>query len=138
MKKFTNIAVAILLAVIVCIGSMPTDKVDAKSKDIYFPGDYRLQDKISPNEYYVVNLNKYSSPEGKKIGNFKLYYYFKPTDNWTLENKGELKKIGKNKYISTNGKFIFKIYKKKLVITQSKQKKWLKGTYKLKKRFSRP
>lgn len=101
------------------------------AKSIYFAGDYRK--KIGNKEYYVLQLNKYSSPEGKNIGNYALYYYYKPSGGMNPYKEGELYKTGKKNYYKM-GNTKIKIYKKKLVVKSGAYK----GTYKLHKRYPRP
>ena len=96
------------------------------SAAIYFAGEYRKSDGV------VLTLNKYSSPEGKNVGNFQIDipHVYDAYD-------GELIKIGNNKYRSKKKGLTFKVYKKKVVlkVSGSRYDKALKGTYKLKKHF---
>lgn len=108
-KKLTKI-VAIMLAFMLCAGSMEARYASAKS--IYFAGEYRKQ--TGKGEYYILEMNKYSSAEGKIVGNYKLYYYYKPYGGMNLWEEGEIKKSGKNTYKTGGTKF--KVYKKKVVI----------------------
>lgn len=108
----------------------PTKK--AKAKSIYFAGEYRH------TKYgLTLDMNQYSSPEGKEVGNFNLT----PGVHVYLAVEGVLKKAGTNKYQCKKGKsvFTFKVYEDKVVIEMNKKalKDYLdyRGTYKLKKRY---
>ena len=104
----------------------------AKTKPIYFAGKYN-------NEKYDLSLymNQYSSPEGKKVGNFKLTIGIRIY----LDIEGELKKVKQNTYEFKDGKskITFKVYKNKVLIGMNKtaHKNYYdyRGTYKLKKRY---
>ncbi len=102
MKRITRTAIAIILTLVVCTTLIPEEKAGAKNKNIYFAGEYRM--KISKKEKYVLKLNQYSSPEGKKVGNMELLYCSRsPLSNQWLNHpwfSGELKKSEK---INTNG-----------------------------------
>lgn len=130
MKRITKISsVALILAVAVCIGLIPTGKVDAKSKNIYFAGEYRM--KIKGDSYYVLSLSQFSSPEGKKVGSYEMMSCDLPSfTNVYICKNGELTRVGKNKYKS--GKMKIRVYKKKIVISKGGD---YNGTYKLKKRY---
>ncbi len=135
MKRITRTAIAIILTLVVCTTLIPEEKAGAKNKNIYFAGEYRM--KISKKEKYVLKLNQYSSPEGKKVGNMELLYCSRsPLSNQWLNHpwfSGELKKIGKNKY--KWGRYTVKIYKKKLKMINADE---YTGTYKLTKRYPKP
>ena len=112
----------------------------ANAANIYFAGEYQSTKKKIK---YKLYLNKYSSPEGKKVGNYEFAAITKGYTGWD----GEIQKIGKNKY---QEKFVspidgytltFRVYKSKVVV---KQKGTIlrgvnfSGTYKLKKRYPLP
>ena len=130
MKNIKRV-VTIVLALALCLSSIPVEAANAKSKSIYFAGDYKR--KIKYGDYYRIELNKYSSPEGKNVGNYQIYYYSSVSGGEHSWSGGELKKIGTNSY--KGGRYQFKIYKKKLVLKKAGA---LSGTYKLKKRYQRP
>lgn len=127
MKKFTKIAMAIILTLAVCITFIPAGKVDAKSKSIYYPGEYRK--KIGSGEYYVLSVDEYQNG-GPMKRPYSISYYYKSSGGMHTWKSGEMKKIGTNKYKS--GKMIFQIYKKKIVITKGGE---YSGTYKIKMRY---
>lgn len=131
MKRITKIAVALLLAVAVCVGFVPSEKVEAKSKNIYFSGEYQM--KTGTDEYFILKTNQYSSPEGKVKGNFTIYYYYKPSGGMHPWQDGKMKRVGTNKYKS--GKMALRVYKEKIVISNGGD---YSGTYKLKKRYPKP
>lgn len=127
MKKFTKIAMAIILTLAVCTTFIPAGKADAKSKSIFYPGEYRK--KIGPGEYYVLSVDEYS--EGKSIKRpYSISYYYKPSGGMHTWKSGKMKKIGTNKYKA--GKMRLRVYKKKIVITKGGQ---YNGTYKVKMRY---
>lgn len=129
MKKFTKIAMAIILTLAMTITIIPAGRVDAKSKNIYFAGEY--QKKLGGGEYMVLTVNQYSSPEGKTVGNYELMSCNLPSfTNIYVWKNGEIKRTGTNKYKS--GKMNIRVYKKKIVITKGGK---YNGTYTLKKRF---
>lgn len=127
MKEFTKIAMAIILMLTMCITIIPAEKADAKSKNIYFAGEYRK--KIGKGEYYVLKTNQFSSRKGKAKGTFTIYYYYKLSGGMNVWKKGNMKQVSKNKYKS--GKMRLRVYKKKIVITKGGE---YNGIYKLKKR----
>lgn len=131
MKKFTKNAVVVMILFALCIEWLPARGADAKSKNIYFSGEYRM--KIDTDEYFVLQTAQYSSPEGKVKGNFTIYYYYKPSGGMRPWIDGTLKRVGTNKYKS--GKMKLRVYKKKIVISNGGD---YNGTYKLKKRYARP
>lgn len=66
MKKITKlVCVAMALVILVCSTNGATASA---AKRIYFAGEYRC--KLGPGEYYVLQLNQYSSPDGKDVGNY--------------------------------------------------------------------
>lgn len=135
MKKITKIAMAIMLTLVVCSTIAPLKKADAKSKNIYFAGEYRRT--LGEGEQLILQMNQYSSPEGKTVGNYKVYYYYKSSGGMNLWGDGEIKRIGKNKYQYNDIKF--RVYKKKVVISGKTAKSvGFDGTYKLKKRYPMP
>ena len=69
MKKVTKI-MAIALTIAICFGVVPAKTSNAKS--IYFAGEYKR--KLKGGDYYRIELNQYSSPEGKKVGNYTVIY----------------------------------------------------------------
>lgn len=129
MKKITKI-MAIVLVLALCISNTPVSVSDAKSKNIYFSGEYKR--KLGGGDYYLIELNKYSSPEGKEIGNYRVSYYSSVSGGDHDWGGSGLKKIGTNLY--KGKRFVFKIYKNKLVLKKAGA---LSGTYKLKKRYPR-
>lgn len=52
MKKFTKIAMAVILTLAVCTTIIPAEKVGAKNKNIYFSGEYRKKIVITKGEKY--------------------------------------------------------------------------------------
>ena len=59
MKKITKlVCVAMALVILVCSTNGATASA---AKRIYFAGEYRC--KLGPGEYYVLQLNQYSSPD---------------------------------------------------------------------------
>lgn len=126
MKKFTKIAMAIILTLAVCITVIP-GRVEAKSKNIYYPGEYRK--KIGPGEYYVLSVDEYSIG-GPIKRPFTISYYYKSSGGMHTWKSGHMKRIGKNRYKS--GKMRFRVYKKKIVITKGGE---YNGTYKIKIRY---
>lgn len=135
MKKITKIVMAIMLALAVCATIVPSEKADAKSKNIYFAGEYRRT--LGEGEQLILQMNPYSSPEGKTVGNYEVYYYYKPSGGMKLWGDGEIKRTGKNKYRYSDIKF--RVYKKKIVISgKSAKSVGFDGTYKLKKRYPMP
>lgn len=128
MKKVTKI-MAIALTIAICFGVVPAKTSNAKS--IYFAGEYKR--KLKGGDYYRIELNQYSSPEGKKVGNYNLCYYSNVSKGEHDWGGCELKKTGTNTYKA--GKYRIKIYKTKLVLSKAGA---LSGSYKLKKRYSRP
>ena len=136
MKKFImklTSAMAICLCAILIINSC------AAAKSIYFAGEYKANKKRFP---YKLEMNVYSSPEGKKVGNYRFIPIDKAYSGWN----GEVKKIGKNKYREkvpgpAGYTITFKVKKKSVVV---KQKKTIlrgvnfSGKYKLKKRYPVP
>lgn len=78
-------------------------------------------------------MNQYSSPEGKTVGNYQIYYYYKASGGMNLWSNGEIKKVAKNQYKC--GKIKFNVSKKKVVVKKAND---LNGSYKLKKRYPRP
>lgn len=81
----------------------------------------------------MFDTSQYSSPKGKKVANYSISYYYKPSDGMHVWKSGKLTRTGTNKYKSR--KMRIRIYKKKLVITKGGE---YNGTYKLKKRYPRP
>lgn len=96
MKEFTKIAMAIILMLTMCITMIPAEKADAKSKNLYFAGEYRK--KIGKGEYYVLKTNQFSSRKGKVKGTFTIYYYYKLSGGMNVWKKGNMKQVSKNKY----------------------------------------
>lgn len=132
MKKFTKVISMILIAAII---SSVIVYQQAEAKDIYFAGKYTCTEG-------KLTLKQYSSPKnaayGKNVGRFT----FSGFTNRNKNTSGELYKKGKNKYQTREG-FITFIVKKKSVIVKGGPIDWttekqysLKGTYKLKKRYS--
>lgn len=130
MKGLTKIAMAIILMLTMCITIISAEKADAKSKNIYFAGEYRK--KIGKGEYYVLKTNQFSSQKGKAKGTFTIYYYYKLSGGMNVWKKGNMKQVSKNKYKS--GKMRLRVCKKKIVITKGGE---YNGIYKLKKRYPR-
>lgn len=133
MKKLTKILSIVLIAAIIS-SSVVYQQADAK--DIYFAGKYRMNS--GSNEYFQLDMNQYSSPEGKEKGNFTIWYGYKPAGHLTPWYDGTLNRTGKNTYQYRKGKekVVFKVYKKKVVISGNKYcDDSMLGTYKLKKRF---
>lgn len=126
MKKFTKIAMAIILTLAVCITCIHTGKADAKSKSIFYPGEYRK--KIGPGEYYVLSVD-YGVIDGKTLRPYSISYYYKAS-GYHIWKSGKMKKIGTNKYKA--GKMRLRVYKKKIVITKGGD---YNGTYKVKIRY---
>lgn len=132
MKKLMKFLSLVLIASIIS-GSLVYQQAEAK--DIYFAGKYEMS--YGADEYFQLDMNQYSSPKGKKKGNFTIWYGYKPTGLHPYY-EGTLSKIAKNKYQYKDGKskVTFKVYKKKVVISGNKYcDSEIKGTYKLKKRF---
>lgn len=127
MKKFTKIAMAIILTLAVCITFIPAGKVDAKSKSIFYPGEYRK--KLGPGEYYVLSVDQYSMGGSTKRP-FTISYYLKSSGGMHTWKSGNLKSTGTNKYKA--GKMRFQVYKKKIVITGGGE---YNGTYNVKIRY---
>lgn len=127
MKKFTKIAMAIILTLAMCITFIPAGKVDAKSKSIFYPGEYRK--KIGPGEYYVLSVDEYSI-DGPVQRPYSISYYYKSSGGMHTWKSGKMKKIGTNKYKA--GKMELRVYKKKIVITKGGE---YNGTYKVKLRY---
>lgn len=123
--------VAVVLVLALCAGGLPISHTEAKSKNIYFSGEYRR--KIGPGEYFILKASQYPTPEGKIKGNFYISYYYKPSGSMHEWLKKEMKRVGTNKY--TAGKMKLRVYKNKIVITKGGD---YNGTYKLKKRYPRP
>jgi hypothetical protein len=142
MRKM-RIVTFVLALLVLCASVMPVQKVEAAS-DIYFAGKYKCiksKDSLVREVSTTLKMNEYSSPEGKIVGNFKIDMPIPHAYNtW----KGTLKKVGKNKYVYKKGKvkIQFKVYKKKVVISQNCTNNTLfcnlSGTYKLKKRYQMP
>lgn len=125
-KRFTKISV-IVLAFILCVGGSGAKYVYAKS--IYYPGIY--QKNYNKGRKLVLEINKYSSPEDKMVGNYRIYC--KKSNKQSLWEYGEFKKGKKNNtYMVGDMKII--VYKKKVVI---KNGGTVSGTYKLKRRAHR-
>lgn len=127
MKKFTKIAMTIILTLAVCTIVIPAGKADAKSKSIFYPGEYRK--KIGPGEYYVLSVDEYSV-DGPVKRPYSISYYYKPSGGMHTWKSGKMKKIGTNTYKA--GKMRLRVYKKKIVITKGGQ---YNGTYKVKMRY---
>lgn len=122
MKKSFKV-LAMLLALTLTIG---LGAGSAKAKSIYFAGEYSKRGAM-------IQLNQYSSPEGKAYGNFTVNI-----PHFYNAYSGELIKIGKNKYRSKKKGLVFTIKKKKFMLKVTNKKRYdreLKGTYKLKKRY---
>ena len=125
MKKITKlVCVAMALVILVCSTSGATASA---AKRIYFAGEYRC--KLGPGEYYVLQLNQYSSPDGKDVGNYSISYLYTATGKnpW---GDGSVKKTSQ-KNVYRLGKMKMKVFKKKVVIKNSD----VDGVYKLKKRY---
>ena len=110
------------------------------ASSIYFAGRYeKVYEHEDYNNYYILEMNQYSSPEGKIVGNFSLTA--SSTYRTNSEVYGKLKKVGKNKYVCKKGKitFKFKVYKNKVVVKQNRMTLSVPDdfsrTYKLKKRY---
>lgn len=132
MKKIKIISIVLIVAII----SSSTVSHQVKAKDIYFAGRYKMN-YYSSNEYFVLDMNQYSSPEGKEKGNFTIGYVYKPT-GYHPWYEGTLSKIGKNKYQYKNGKIkiTFKVYKNKVSVNGNKYcDDSIFGKYKLEERF---
>ena len=119
MKKITKlVCVAMALVILVCSTNGATASA---AKRIYFAGEYRC--KLGPGEYYVLQLNQYSSPDGKDVGSYSISYLYTATG-------GSVKKTSQ-KNVYRLGKMKMKVFKKKVVIKNSDAA----GVYKLKKRY---
>ena len=127
MKRFTKI-VTVVLTLALCLVIVPSKPTAAKSKNIYFAGEY--QKKLKYGDRYKIILNQFSSPEGKVLGSFEVQYYSSVSKAWHSWGTKNIKRIGTNSYKA--GKYRFKVYKKKLILKKAGD---LNGTYKLKKRF---
>ena len=92
-----------------------------------FAGEYRC--KLGPGEYYVLQLNQYSSPEGKEVGNYSISYLYTATGSHPWGD-GVVKKTSQ-KNVYRLGKMKMKVFKKKVVIKNGDAD----GVYKLKKRY---
>ena len=136
LKKYF-VKLTTVIAICMCAILITNTCVEAKS--IYFSGMYKCSKKGVP---YKLELNMYSSPEGKMVGN----YDFIPVNKEYVGWNGELKKVGKNKYqerFPGVGGFTltFKVKKKSVIV---KQKGTVlrgvdfSGKYKLKKRYPMP
>lgn len=123
--------VAVVLVLTLCAGGISVRPAEAKSKNIYFSGEYRK--KIGSGEYFILEASQYPTPEGKIKGNFYISYYYKPSGSRHEWLNKEMKRVGTNKYKA--GKMKLRVYKKKIVITKGGD---YNGTYKLKKRYPRP
>ena len=66
------------------------------AKRIYFAGEYRC--KLGPGEYYVLQLNQYSSPDGKDVGSYSISYLYTATGS-ILGAMDQLKKHHKKMFI---------------------------------------
>ena len=123
MKKITKfVCVAMALVILVCSTSGATASA---AKRIYFAGEYRC--KLGPGEYYVLQLNQYSSPEGKEVGNYSISYLYTATGKHPWGD-GVVKKTSQ-KNVYRLGKMKMKVFKKKVVIKNGDAD----GVYKLKK-----
>lgn len=100
------------------------------AKRYYFAGEYRC--KIGKYESYVLKLEQYSSPEGKEVGKYEIWYLYKPTGMHPWGDGEIVKTSQKNVY--RLGKMKIKVYKNKLIVKNSE----VDGVYKLKKRYPRP
>lgn len=127
MKKLIKIVCMILIIAVISEG-MVYQQTDAKY--IPFAGQYKMN--YSSEEYFVLDMNKYAFPKGKKVGGFTIWYGYKPTGlhPWY---EGTLKEIGENKYQYKKGKMklTFKVHKKKIVLSGNKHcDDSILGTYK--------
>ena len=116
MKKYIKI-INVLLIVICCFSI--SEKFVNAAPNIYFAGLYQRVEKNGDfTNYYTLDMQQYSSPEGNKKGNFTLQEESETRLNFYVE--GELKKISKNKYRCKKGKITltFKVYKKKVIVKQ--------------------
>ena len=133
MKKLSKILSLVLITAIISSGVIYQQ---AEAKDIYFAGQYKMN--YGPDEYFLLDMNQYSSPSGKEKGNFTIWYAYKPTGHLNPWYEGTLNKVGGNKYQYKNGKakMTFRVYKKKVVVSGNKHcDNSMLGTYKLKKRY---
>lgn len=112
------------LVILVCSTSGATASA---AKRIYFAGEYRC--KLGPGEYYVLELNQYSSPDGKDVGNYSISYLYTATGKHPWGDGSVKKTSQKNVY--RLGKMKMKVFKKKVVIKNSDAA----GVYKLKKHY---
>lgn len=127
MKRITKIMVALML-ILGMLFSIPSEASAKTQKNIYFTGEYMR--KIGPGEYYVLWPSDLSG-NGKRKGDYQIYYWYKPSGGRHLWKSGNLKYVSVNRYKS--GKMKFRIYKKKIVIANGGE---YSGTYKLKRRYS--
>lgn len=93
MKKLAKILSLVLITAIIS-GNIVCRQAEAK--DIYFAGQYKMN--YSSDEYFRLDMNQYSSPEGKEKGNFTIWYKYKPSGNLTPWYSGTLNRVAKNKY----------------------------------------
>ena len=114
------------MALVILVSSTSGATASA-AKRIYFAGEYRC--KLGPGEYYVLQLNQYSSPEGKEVGNYSISYLYTATGSHPWGD-GVVKKTSQ-KNVYRLGKMKMKVFKKKVVIKNGDAD----GVYKLKKRY---
>lgn len=125
MKKSFRI-LAMVMAIVLAIG---VNAGGVSAKTIYFAGEYS-------SSRASIYLNQYSSIEGKAYGNFTIN-----VPHAYGAYRGELIKIGANKYRSKDKGLIFTVSKKKVKVKIVKKKKYgweIGGTYKQYKKYPRP
>lgn len=138
LKKIRTAGAALLFTLCIVI---TMDVVEVSAKSIHYAGVYKQK---SNKAKYYLELREYDFPDSSgMVGN----YYFVPRKRGYVNQNAEFWKIGKNTYMEECGeiqnggyKFIFKVYKDRVVV---KQKGTVlrgvnfSGLYKLKKRFPR-
>ena len=125
MKRITKIF-CIAMAFVLLASTINGNSASA-AKRIYFAGEYRC--KLGPGEYYVLQLNQYSSPEGKEVGNYSISYLYTATGKHPWGD-GVVKKTSQ-KNVYRLGKMKMKVFKKTVVIKNGDAD----GVYKLTNRY---
>ena len=142
--------ISLFMVLVLLTGSFQCGGICEKAEaadSIYFAGAYKMVKRESKNYSvkYELDMQQYSSPEGKIVGNFTFVQIsdYKGDKRIGCMLEGQLKKTGKNSYQYKHGKIIikFKVYKKKVVIKQNRTNSWIcnySGTYLKQKAYSRP
>lgn len=114
---------AMLMAIVLVLTCICGDYFSNTTADaaIYFAGHYmKVIEYDGYSDYYELVMNQYSSPEGKKVGNFELIQYSTYRENAYV--KGTLKRVKRNKYQCKKGKikFTFIVKRNKVIVKQNK------------------